>query len=82
MTRYDVVVPARDLPGIHGDEVCWRIVAGGASSRVLKVRRATGYAPLVITECGAAELPPTLAGLMLDINAYLTAAASWRPWRP
>jgi hypothetical protein len=41
---------------------------------VLKVRRATEYAPLVITECSAAELPPTLAGLMLDINAYLTAA--------
>jgi len=35
----------------------------------LKVRRATEYAPLVITECSAAELPPTLAGLMLDINA-------------
>ena len=41
---------------------------------VLKVRKATEYAPLVITECSAAELPPTLAGLMLDINAYLTAA--------
>jgi hypothetical protein len=41
---------------------------------VLKVRRATEYAPLVITECSAAELPPTVAGLMLDINAYLTAA--------
>lgn len=70
VTRYDVVVLDRDLPGIHGDEVCQRIVAGG----VLKVRRATEYAPLVIPECSAAELPPTLAGLMLGFNAYLTAA--------
>lgn len=41
---------------------------------VLKVRRATEYAPLVISECSAAEFPPTLAGLMLGFNAYLTAA--------
>ena len=41
--------------------------------KVLKVRKATEYAPLVIAECHAAELPPTLAKLMLDINAHLTA---------
>ena len=29
VTRYNVVVLDRDLPGIHGDEVCRRIVAGG-----------------------------------------------------
>ena len=28
VTRYDVVVLDRDLPGVHGDEVCRRIVAG------------------------------------------------------
>ena len=27
VTRYDVVVLDRDLPGVHGDEVCRRIVA-------------------------------------------------------
>ncbi len=26
-TRYDVVVLDRDLPGVHGDEVCRQIVA-------------------------------------------------------
>ena len=34
-TRYDVVVLDRDLPGVHGDEVCRQIVAGGSQSRVL-----------------------------------------------
>jgi DNA-binding response OmpR family regulator len=34
-TRYDVVVLDRDLPGVHGDEVCRRIAASGAGSRVL-----------------------------------------------
>ena len=41
MTRYDVVVLDRDLPGIHGDEVCRRIVAGGAGSRVLMLTAAS-----------------------------------------
>src|SRR6185312_2962816 len=30
VTRYDVVVLDRDLPGVHGDEVCRQIVAGGS----------------------------------------------------
>jgi DNA-binding response OmpR family regulator len=35
VTRYDVVVLDRDLPGGHGDEVCRQIVAGRSQSRVL-----------------------------------------------
>ena len=35
VTRYDVIVLDRDLPGTHGDEVCRRIVAGRLGSRVL-----------------------------------------------
>jgi DNA-binding response OmpR family regulator len=35
VTRYDVVVLDRDLPGIHGDDVCRRIVAAHQDSRVL-----------------------------------------------
>jgi DNA-binding response OmpR family regulator len=35
-----VVVLDRDLPGVHGDEVCRRIVAGGAGSRVLMLTAA------------------------------------------
>jgi DNA-binding response OmpR family regulator len=33
--RYDVVVLDRDLPGVHGDEVCRSLTAGGADSRIL-----------------------------------------------
>ena len=39
-TRYDVVVLDRDLPGVHGDEVCRRIAAGGSGSRVLMLTAA------------------------------------------
>jgi DNA-binding response OmpR family regulator len=41
VTRYDVVVLDRDLPGTHGDEVCRRIAAGGAESRVLMLTAAS-----------------------------------------
>lgn len=40
VTRYDVVVLDRDLPGVHGDEICRRIVADGAESRVLMLTAA------------------------------------------
>ncbi|WP_329139910.1 response regulator transcription factor [Streptomyces sp. NBC_00670] len=37
---YDAVVLDRDLPGVHGDEVCRRIVAMGAECRVLMLTAA------------------------------------------
>src|SRR5215470_10212318 len=41
VTRYDVIVLDRDLPGVHGDEVCRRIVAGQSQSRVLMLTAAS-----------------------------------------
>ena len=35
VTRYDVVVLDRDLPGMSGDRLCAEIVASGATTRVL-----------------------------------------------
>jgi DNA-binding response OmpR family regulator len=35
VTRYDVIVLDRDLPGVHGDDICRHLVADGADSRVL-----------------------------------------------
>ena len=35
VTRYDVVVLDRDLPGMSGDELCREIVASGALTRVI-----------------------------------------------
>src|SRR5579862_2560431 len=47
VTQYDVVVLDRDLPGTHGDEVCRRIMADGASSRVLMLTAASTVADRV-----------------------------------
>src|SRR5215510_4668373 len=35
VTRYDVVVLDRDLPGVHGDRICADLVSSGALTRVL-----------------------------------------------
>jgi DNA-binding response OmpR family regulator len=40
VTSYDVVVLDRDLPGVHGDEVCRTLVAQGSESRVLMLTAA------------------------------------------
>jgi DNA-binding response OmpR family regulator len=40
ITRYDVVLLDRDLPGIHGDDICRRIAADGTESRVLMLTAA------------------------------------------
>ena len=44
---YDVVVLDRDIPGVHGDEVCRRLVAGGSESRILMLTAARGVADRV-----------------------------------
>src|SRR5580700_10764855 len=41
LTRFDVVVLDRDLPGVHGDEVCRQIVASRPDSRVLMLTAAS-----------------------------------------
>jgi DNA-binding response OmpR family regulator len=41
VNHYDVVVLDRDLPGVHGDDVCRALVAGGSESRVLMLTAAS-----------------------------------------
>ncbi len=55
---YDVIVLDRDLPGMHGDEICSRLVAAGCRSRVL-----------MLTAAAAAE--DLVAGLSLGADDYL-----------
>jgi DNA-binding response OmpR family regulator len=55
---YDVVVLDRDLPRVHGDEVCRRLVADGASTRVL-----------MLTAAG--ELDDKVEGLTIGADDYL-----------
>jgi DNA-binding response OmpR family regulator len=44
---YDVVVLDRDLPGLHGDQVCTELVAAGCRSRVLMLTAAASVDDLV-----------------------------------
>jgi DNA-binding response OmpR family regulator len=41
LSEYDVIVLDRDLPGVHGDDVCARLVAAGCRSRLLMLTAAT-----------------------------------------
>jgi DNA-binding response OmpR family regulator len=41
LTRYDVVVLDRDLPGVHGDEVCRQLAAGQSPTRILMLTAAS-----------------------------------------
>src|SRR5215471_4666813 len=44
---YDVIVLDRDLPGLHGDQVCAELVAAGCRSRVLMLTAAAANENLV-----------------------------------
>jgi DNA-binding response OmpR family regulator len=55
---YDVVVLDRDLPGVHGDDVCKALVAGEHECRVL-----------MLTAAGAVE--ERVAGLGIGADDYL-----------
>ena len=47
MTRYDVLVLDRDLPGRSGDDICRRLAADGSLTRVLMLTAAGGLAERV-----------------------------------
>jgi DNA-binding response OmpR family regulator len=47
VTGYDVIVLDRDLPRVHGDEVCRSLVAAGCQSRVLMLTAAGAIADRV-----------------------------------
>jgi DNA-binding response OmpR family regulator len=40
VNHYEVLVLDRDLPGVHGDEVCRTLVAGGGPGRILMLTAA------------------------------------------
>ncbi|MER7545444.1 response regulator transcription factor [Spirillospora sp. NPDC127506] len=56
---YDVIVLDRDLPLVHGDDVCQEIVRGGAAARILMLT-------------AAAEVTDRVDGLGLGADDYLT----------
>ena len=59
VNRYDVVVLDRDLPAVHGDQVCRALVANHAESRVLMLTAASTIADRVEgLELGADDYLP------------------------
>jgi DNA-binding response OmpR family regulator len=58
LTRYDVIVLDRDLPGLHGDDVCRALVANGCESRILMLT-------------AAATIEDRVDGLGLGADDYL-----------
>ncbi|HET8681855.1 MAG TPA: response regulator transcription factor [Micromonosporaceae bacterium] len=59
VTRYDVVVLDRDLPGVHGDQICADLVSSGTLTRVL-----------MLTASGS--VADRVGGLQLGADDYLT----------
>jgi DNA-binding response OmpR family regulator len=57
-TDYDVLVLDRDLPGIHGDDVCRQVVASGVATRIL-----------MLTAAGS--VGDRVSGLTLGADDYL-----------
>jgi DNA-binding response OmpR family regulator len=47
LTDYDVIVLDRDLPGLHGDEVCTQLIEDGCRARVLMLTAAAADEDLV-----------------------------------
>ena len=47
VNEYDVIVLDRDLPGLHGDQVCARLVDHGGRSRVLMLTAAASNDDLI-----------------------------------
>ncbi len=58
VNRYDVIVLDRDLPGVHGDDVCRTLVSDGGEARVL-----------MLTAAGSVE--DRVDGLGLGADDYL-----------
>ena len=56
--RYDVIVLDRDLPAVHGDEVCRSLQDGGSDARILMLT-------------AAATIGDRVAGLNLGADDYL-----------
>jgi len=62
---YDVVVLDRDIPVVHGDEVCRTLADGGSPVRVLMLT-------------AAAEIDDRVAGLALGADDYLPKPFAFR----
>ncbi|MEH1126994.1 response regulator transcription factor [Micromonospora sp. CPCC 206061] len=84
VNRYDVVVLDRDLPGMHGDDVCRSLVANGYPARVLMLTAAVTIEDRVDgLTCGADDyLPKPFAFAELVARIRALARRSQPPLPP
>src|ERR1035441_11018757 len=86
VSRYDVVVLDRDLPGVHGDDVCRALAEGRSESRVLMLTAARSVRERVEgLGLGADDYLPKpfdFAELVARIRALGRRAAPPPPPRP
>jgi DNA-binding response OmpR family regulator len=82
LVDYDVVVLDRDLPGVHGDDVCRALAERGAPSRVLMLTAAAGVEDRVAgLSIGADDyLPKPFA--FAELVARIRALSRRRPAAP
>ncbi|MEV2192406.1 response regulator transcription factor [Streptomyces phaeochromogenes] len=59
VNEYDVLLLDRDLPVVHGDEVCRAVVESGGRTRILMVT-------------AASDVPSRIEGLAIGADDYLT----------
>ncbi|MGA5358100.1 response regulator transcription factor [Streptomyces purpurascens] len=59
VNEYDVLLLDRDLPVVHGDEVCRAVVESGGRTRILMVT-------------AASDVPSLIEGLAIGADDYLT----------
>jgi DNA-binding response OmpR family regulator len=75
---YDVVVLDRDLPGVHGDQICAQLVSSGRRCRVLMLTAAATTEDLVVgLALGADDYiakPFDLAELVARVGALIRRA--------
>src|SRR5271169_2159531 len=83
VNRYDVVVLDRDLPGVHGDDVCRALAAGRSETRVLMLTAARSVRARVEgLDLGADDYLPKpfdFAELVARIRALGRRAAACHP---
>jgi DNA-binding response OmpR family regulator len=65
LNAYDVIVLDRDLPGVHGDEICRRLSESGGTARILMLT-------------AAASLDDLTQGLDLGADDYLVKPFRFR----
>jgi DNA-binding response OmpR family regulator len=80
---YDVIVLDRNLPGLHGDEVCRRLTAGGGGARILMLTAAHSLRDKVAgLDLGADDYlgkPFAFEELVARLRALARRAAAARP---